>query len=352
MTKKVCVVAGDHAAPEAMWPTVGILEGMGLDIEFSKPLSGIEAVKKYGEGQGLPEEAKKAIDAADTTLYGAGGGITLGTAYLRYAKKCWAHVRPIKYLKGARSPLKKPEGIDWVMIREGMEGLYPGREGELSELAPVAEKIRDNKLNQPVPVQEKGFFALKVITEKNSRNIAKFACEFARKRKAKGYPGKVTVAAKYNMLQKCDEFFRKIVEEVVREYPDLKYEQLIVDAFAQTIVLNPYDLDVVVIPNELGDILSDGAAATIGGSGWPPAGFMGITMPILSPSMGVLRISQVRILSIPRPRFYLPPSCWITWGLGRKPIGLPGQWRRSTWRENISLPIREELPARPSSVRR
>ena len=286
MRKKVCVVAGDHAAPEAMWPTVGILEGMGLDVEFSKPLTGIAAVKKYGEGQGLPEEAKKAIDAADVTLYGAGGGITLGTAYLRYVKKCWAHVRPIKYLRGARSPLKKPEGIDWIMIREGLEGLYPGREGDLRELAPVAEKIRDNKLNEPIPVQEKGFFAIKVITEKNSRNIARFACEFARKRKAKGYPGKVTVAAKYNSLRKCDEFFRKNVEEVVAEYPDLKFEQFIVDAFAQTMLLNPYDLDVVVLPNELGDILSDGAAATIGGLGLAPSGVYGDTYAYFEPIHG------------------------------------------------------------------
>jgi len=286
MTKKVCVVAGDHAAPEAMWPTVGILEGMGLGIEFTRPLTGIEAVQKYGEGQGLPEEAKRAIDAADTTLYGAGGGITPGTAYLRFSKKCWAHVRPIKYLKGARSPLKKPEGIDWVMIREGLEGLYPGREGELSQLAPIADQVKDNRMNQPLPAHEKGFFAIKVITEKNTRNIAKFACEFARKRKAKGYPGKVTVTAKYNLLRKCDEFFRKNVEEVVRGYPDLKYEQFIVDAFCQKIVLNPHDLDVVVIPNELGDILSDGAAATIGGLGLAPSGVYGDNYAYFEPIHG------------------------------------------------------------------
>ncbi len=172
------------------------------------------------------------------------------------------------------------------MIREGLEGLYPGREGELSELTPVGERIRDNRLNQPVPVQGKGFFALKVITEKNSRNIAKFACEFARKRKAKGYPGKVTVTAKYNLLRKCDELFRRIAEETVRKYPDLKFEQFIVDAFAQKIVLNPHDLDVVVIPNELGDVLSDGAAATIGGLGLAPSGVYGDNYAYFEPIHG------------------------------------------------------------------
>ncbi len=275
MAKKVCVVAGDHAAPEAMWPTVGILEGMGLGIEFSKPLTGIEAVKKYGEGQGLPEEAKKAIDEADTTLYGAGGGITPGTSYLRFYKKCYAHVRPIRYLRGAKSPMKQPEGIDWVMVREGLEGLYPGREGELSQLAPIADRVRDHRMNEPIPVQEKGFFAIRVITEKNTRNIAKFACEFACRRKVKGYPGKVTVASKYNALKQSDEYFRRIVEETVKEYPDLKFEQFIVDAFAQKMVLSPHDLDVVVLPNENADVLSDGAAATVGGLGLAPSGVYG-----------------------------------------------------------------------------
>lgn len=282
--KRVCVIAGDDAAPEAMWPTVKILEGLKLDIEYVKPLTGLEAVKKYGDG--LPDEAKKAIDTADTTLYGAGGGITTGTAYLRFSKKCWAHVRPIKYLKGARSPMKKPEGIDWVIVREGMEGLYPGREGDLKILTPIANQVLDSRLKKPIPVEEKGCFALRVTTEKNTRNIARFAFEFARQRKAKGYPGKVTVAAKYNMLKLCDEYFRKTVQETAAQYPDIKYEQIIIDAFCQKMVINPYDLDVVVMPNEFGDILSDGAAGTVGGLGLAPSGVYGDDYAYFEPIHG------------------------------------------------------------------
>jgi isocitrate/isopropylmalate dehydrogenase len=284
--KTVCVIAGDHAAPEAMWPTVDILENMNLDIEFIKPLTGVEAVEKYGEGQGLPDEAKKAIDAADTTLYGAGGGITLGTAYLRFAKKCWAHVRPIRYLRGAKSPMKKPEGIDWVFVREGLEGLYPGREGDLRQLTPIADTVRDYRMNEPLPVEENGYFAIRIITEKNTKNIARYACEFARKRKAMGYPGRVTVAAKYNLLRKSDEFFRRTVEETIKAYPDLEFEQIIIDAFAQKMVLNPHDLDVVVMPNELGDLLSDGAAGTIGGLGLAPSGVYGNDYAYFEPIHG------------------------------------------------------------------
>ena len=118
------------------------------------------------------------------------------------------------------------------------------------------------------------------------RNIAKFACEFALRRKAKGYPGKVTVAAKYNLLRKNDGFFRKTVEETVKQYPELKFEQFIVDAFAQKMVLSPYDLDVVVLPNELGDLLSDGAAATIGGLGLAPSGVYGDNYAYFEPIHG------------------------------------------------------------------
>jgi len=177
MPRNVCVIAGDDAALEAMWPTVELLGSMGLDIQFLRPITGIEAVKKYGEGQGLPDEAKKAIDTADATLYGAGGGLTPGTAYLRFAKKCWAHVRPIRYLKGARSPVKKPEGIGWVIVREGLEGLYPAREGDLSLLAPIADQVRDSRMNEPLPFREKVFFALKIDDLVKSRQ--KSHCESA-----------------------------------------------------------------------------------------------------------------------------------------------------------------------------
>jgi len=286
MTKKVCVIAGDHAAPEAVWSTVDIVEKMGLNIEFTKPLTGIAAVEKYGKGQGLPEEAERAIDEADATLYGAGGGITLGTRYLRYFKKCWTHVRPIKYIKGAKSALKNPEGIDWVIIREGKEGLFPAREGDISQLAPIADVVRDIKMNKPIPLDEKGAFAIKIVTEKNTRKIAKYACEFALRRKAKGYPGKVTVSSKYNALPKSDELFRRIVEETVGEYPDLVFEQFIVDDFARRIVMRPSELDVVVLPNIYGDILTDAAAGIIGGLGLAPSGVYGDDYAYFEPAHG------------------------------------------------------------------
>jgi len=104
------VVAGDHSAPEAMWPTVKILEGMRLGIEFLKPLTGQAAVEKYGEG--LPDEAKRPLTSPTRPCMGP-AGYHAGDGLPSFRQEVLGPRASIKYLTGARSPLKKPEGIDW-----------------------------------------------------------------------------------------------------------------------------------------------------------------------------------------------------------------------------------------------
>jgi isocitrate/isopropylmalate dehydrogenase len=148
-----------------------------------------------------------------------------------------------------------------------------GVEGDLGMLAslPVTSWLT----RKPLDTTPKGKFAVKVITEEATRRVARFACELARKRKARGGKGKVTCTSKYNMLRDSDGLFRSVVETTVKEYPDLRYEQYIVDDFARRLVASPWDLDVVVMPNLYGDILSDVAAGTIGGLGLAPSGCYG-----------------------------------------------------------------------------
>ena len=139
--------------PEAMNPTLKILEGMGLEIEFFKLPGGEDAIRIYGEAplRKLPDEIKKAIDGADCTFFGSTSGKNysqVALAYLRWgALDCGCHVRPVKYFKGAKSALKNAEGIDWVVIREGREGLYVAMQGELKELAPLAHVLKDRDGN-------------------------------------------------------------------------------------------------------------------------------------------------------------------------------------------------------------
>ena len=146
-------------------------------------------------------------------------------------------------------------------------------EGPLEQLAPA--KPYSRILRAPLDTTVNGRYSIKVITEKNTRQVARFACELAMKRKRAGGKGKITCTSKYNMLRVADEFFRGICEETAKGYPELKYENFIVDDFARRVVQSPHDLDVVVMPNLYGDILSDAAAGTIGGLGVAPSGCYG-----------------------------------------------------------------------------
>jgi 3-isopropylmalate dehydrogenase len=280
--KKVCVVKGDDASPEFVLPTVEILEGMKLGIEFLWPATGEEGVQKYGSP--FPPEAKKAVDEADCTLFGSARGMAGGLGYLRWGKRTYANFRPVKWTKGMRSPLKKPEGIDFVVVRENLEGLYPGREGDIDRLEPL--KITDFVTGEVLDTSKKGKFAVRIITEENTRNIAKATCDLAMKRKGKGGKGKVTVASKYNMLRQSDELFRRIVEETVKQYPKLTFEQQVIDNFCQQMIINPQQFDVVVMPNEHGDVMADGAAALVGGLGLAPSACFGEDYAYFEPVHG------------------------------------------------------------------
>lgn len=271
MSRRVCVVKGEEAAPEVVVPTVQILEGMNLDIEFVWAETGDEAVAKYGTG--FPESAQKMIDESDCAIMGSTRNIRGVHGYLRWGKKCFANVRPTKYVPGLRSPLKNPEGIDFIILRENLEGLYPGWEGDIGQLAPL--KLKNDMLGITLDTTAKGKFAVKVNTEAITRDICRVACELAMKRKARGWPGKVTVSSKYNLLTQSDEMFRRIAEETVGEYPELTFDQLIIDNCAQQLVINPQQFDVVVMDNEHGDILADEAAALVGGLGLAPNACVG-----------------------------------------------------------------------------
>lgn len=267
-TKKVVILPGDDAAPEAMGAAMEVLRAMKLDIQYLEFPPGEQWVRGDTD-----VKARAAIDRSDATLFGSTSGKTTAITYLRWGKKTYANVRPVRYTRGYRSPLRNPDGIDYVIVRENLEDLYLGLEGPLKDLAPLSPYSRI--MRAPIDTAAPGRYAIKIITEHNTRKIARFACELALKRKRAGGRGKVTCTAKYNMLRDSDELFRRICEETVRSYPELAYQQFIVDDFARRVVQSPQEFDVVVTPNLYGDILSDAAAGTIGGLGLAPSGCYG-----------------------------------------------------------------------------
>ncbi|MEE9286250.1 MAG: isocitrate/isopropylmalate family dehydrogenase [Dehalococcoidia bacterium] len=283
MTKRVCIIEGDDAAPEVIRPTVELLEVMELDLELLRPLTGEAAIQAHGDG--FPDAAREAVDRADATLFGATSGKTNGAVrHLRSGKQTYANVRPIKWIPGAASPLANPEGIDYVIVRENLEDLYTGVEGDLAELegTALAERVRA----RGVDLRRTGRYALKIITESGTRRAVRFACRLAKERKLDGHPGKVTAVAKFNLLRQTDGLFVETARDEVGRHGDLEYQEFIVDSFAHLQVTHPQGLDVVVMPNLYGDILSDAGAGSVGGLGIAPSGCHGDSYAYFEPVHG------------------------------------------------------------------
>ncbi|HYM36272.1 MAG TPA: isocitrate/isopropylmalate family dehydrogenase [Steroidobacteraceae bacterium] len=269
--KKVVVIDGDDASPEVMRPATEILQSLQLPIRFERTPVGEEARRQFGTT--FPEVSRQVIDDSDATFFGStSGSSTAALFYLRWGKQTYANVRPCKWFPGYRSPLANPQGIDFVIIRENLEDLYLGIEGDLEELAPL--KFFSRNARVPVTALAPGKFAIKAITEKGSRRVIRYAFELARRRNDKK---RVTVACKYNMLHVSDGYFRELAMEIAKEYPDIAFETFIIDDFLCRMIVKPQHFDVIVMPNLYGDIMSDGAGGLIGGLGLAASGCYGDT---------------------------------------------------------------------------
>jgi len=267
--KTVVVFDGDDASPEVMIPAVKLLEELGLPIRFEHPLLGKAAIDATGEA--FPATTKDAIDAADTTFFGStSGNSTAALFYLRWGKQTFANVRPAEWLPGYQSPLKHPEHLDFVIVRENLEDLYLGLEGDIEDIAGL--NLYSRHARRSLSDLGPGKYAIKAITEYGAERVIRFAFELARKRNKKK---KLTVTCKYNMLSVADGLFRDTAIKMAEEYPDIELSTYIIDDFLCRMISHPEHLDVVVMPNLYGDILSDGAAGLIGGLGLAPSGCYG-----------------------------------------------------------------------------
>ena len=267
--KQVAVFLGDDASPEVMRPTLDLLRAMDLGIDFVEPVVGQAA--KQATGTLFPDAAKAQIDAADATFFGStSGDSTQVLFYLRWGKQTYANLRPCVYTPGFNSPLAQPAGIDFAIVRENLEDLYLGLEGDTEDLAGLNLYSRHARAN--LGDLGPGKYAIKAITEKGSERVIRYAFELARQRDKQR---KVTVTCKYNMLAVADGLFLEIGKAVASEYSDIEFEHFIIDDFLCRMIANPHALDVVVMPNLYGDIMSDGAAGLIGGLGLAPSGCYG-----------------------------------------------------------------------------
>ena len=249
MNKTVAVIEGDDAAPEAMRPVVALLDSLQLGLSWVRPQVGETA--QAATGSTFPDAARELIDAADTTLFGSTSGKSgAALGYLRWGKETYANVRPCRYLPGCASPLARPDGIDFVIVRENLEDLYVGAEGPLEDLAPLG--LVGRTVRRPVHELGTGCYAIKAITREGTERVVRFAFQLAAARTGRDGAGepKVTCATKHNMLRDTDGLFLQVASEVAEDHPDIAFESYIVDDFACRMIREPERFDVVVMPNQ------------------------------------------------------------------------------------------------------
>jgi len=267
--KTVVALPGEGIGVEVVEATCELLAAAGIPVKILTP------PQISAPGSPVPEATRRACREADAVLFGAAGPATSAVVgWLRWEMDAWAGMRPAKFYAGMRSPLADPDGIDLVVIRENSEGIYPGREGDLAELRRALPGLRD-RFGRGLDRYGDGRFAVKVVTRAGAERIARFACELARRRKARGRPGTITCVTKSNVLPQTDGLFHATVEQTVGTYPDLVFQHFHVDDAARRMVRFPKTMDVVVCMNQYGDILSDVAGEVAGGLGVAPSANFG-----------------------------------------------------------------------------
>lgn len=261
MTYNITLIPGDGIGPQVTEAAKMVLDASGVEINWEIVEAGEKVIEKYGTP--LPDYVIDSIKRNRVALKGpvttpVGTGFRSINVALRQALKLYANVRPVKSYKGVPSRYKN---IDLIIVRENTEGFYTGIEHMVGEDA--AESI-------------------KIITRKASERIAKFAFELARKEERR----KVTAVHKANIMKCTDGLFLDCVRKVSQEYPEIIFEDVIVDAMSMKLVQIPQDYEVLVMPNLYGDILSDLAAGLVGGLGVVPGANIGDREVVFEPVHG------------------------------------------------------------------
>ncbi len=266
----IVLLGGEGIGPEVVEAAATVVGALLPQARFLRPPHGAAAHAAGGAAMPLP--TREACRKADAILFGATHEHCRPVLrFLRWGLGTYANLRPAKSLPGLPSPLRSGAPVDLLVVRENLEGEYPERAGDVAELALRWPELRD-ALGRPLP--DEGLFTARITTEGGSRRIAEAAAAWARRRRARGRPGKVTIVTKANVLRRTDGLFRRIAEEVL-DTAGVPRDHLHVDDAARRLVAAPEVFDVLLCPNLYGDILSDVAAELAGGIGMAPSGCLG-----------------------------------------------------------------------------
>lgn len=248
----VTLIEGDGIGPEIAAATVIAVEAAGGQIAWERQLAGMTAAEKVGDP--LPAATVESIKQHQVALKGPlgtpiGSGFRSVNVALRQQFDLYANVRPVRTIAGVPS---RYTGVDIVMVRENTEDLYAGVEHYVDPRRTAAESIA-------------------IITRFGSERVITYAFEYARRHGRK----RVTLVHKANILKMSNGLFLDCGREIAKQYPDLTFDDMIVDATAMKLVIAPERFDVIVTMNLFGDILSDLCAGLVGGLGVAPAANLG-----------------------------------------------------------------------------
>ena len=270
MGHKITLIRGDGTGPELAEATKAVLDATGVQFDWDIQDAGIDIMEK--EGTPLPERLlesirknKLAIKAPITTPVGT--GFRSVNVALRKEFDLYACLRPCKSYPGVRS---RYQNINLIIVRENTEDLYAGIEFEKG--TQDAKQVIDlcAKLSKK-PIRPDSGVSIKPISVTGTERIVKFAFEYARKYKRK----KVTSVHKANIMKFTDGLFLEVSRQVAKKYPDIEFDDRIVDNMCMQLVQHPEQYDVLVLPNLYGDIISDVCAGLIGGLGVAPGANIG-----------------------------------------------------------------------------
>ena len=258
---KISLITGDGIGPELSESAENVLNTINdkydLKFQVNQLLAGDIALKETGKA--LPDETVNAIKQSDACMKAPVGESAADViVVLRRMLDLYANIRPAKSYP--HMPALRDD-IDMVIVRENTEDLYTGKEFSLGNVA----------------------VALRIISEDASKRIAKYAFESAKQRNSKK---KVTCVHKSNVMRVTDGLFAKACIEVSKDYPDISFEQMYVDACAMNLIRQPEQFDVVVTTNLFGDILSDESSQVVGGLGMAPAANIGDDFALFEPVHG------------------------------------------------------------------
>ena len=271
MTHRVTLIRGDGTGPELAEATRRVLEATGVIFDWDVQEAGVDIMETMGTP--LPESVLESIRSTKVALKApittpVGTGFRSVNVAIRKELDLYACLRPCRSYAGVRSRF---ENIDLVIVRENTEDLYAGIEferdtEEVKELREWLVSKRPKAL-----IKQPGGISIKPISVPGSERIVRYAFEYAR---ANGRR-KVTAVHKANIMKYTDGLYLEVAREVAKSYPDIEFDDRIVDNMCMQLVQKPEQYDVLVLPNLYGDILSDLCAGLVGGLGVAPGGNIG-----------------------------------------------------------------------------